>query len=547
LGVLYSYVFGASLGALTLLLEGLLAPGFPSSSAFAAYSILGGLSTVGARAFFRLLGGPQAGRRGWVVTALAWPALIAVYFVNVELLPGEHYLSAKSLAADTAVGLVLGLAAALALRTHRFDHVRARHPRAIAVAATLVLCTTACTAAVSALARVAPHRVEAGSGPDVLWIVLDSARADHLSLYGYGRPTSPALEALASRARVYEHAFSAATWTVPSVSAVLLANVEARGGSPLTEKIGARGYASACFSDNPHFRSDAALLRGFDLVESGRLAMASPLRGTVVGEVLDRLRPASDERLTDRALRWMEAQPGPYFLHVQLMDSHTPYRHPRIDGKQRSGRHIEFPFSHMSITEDEAEDIVARYDGGIRSAQAQAARIVEAAYRRGRPFVAIVTADHGECLGEHGRWFHGVTYAPELVHVPLLVFGTGVVPGRVSAAVGHESVRRTMLNAAGIPCTRCMGIDLRTGTGQEQIEGGLPPEWRYRIQAGYKLVAARHQAPQLFDVAADPTERDDLAAHLPATVAAMGAGLDAQGPTTGANIEELRALGYVGL
>ena len=117
----------------------------------------------------------------------------------------------------------------------------------------------------------------------------------------------------------------------------------------------------------------------------------------------------------------------------------------------------------------------------------------------------------------------------------------------MAAPVGHESVRRTFLEAASIACTRCLGTDLRVSSGQETIDGGIPALWRYRVQGGYKLLAVRNQPAQLFDVDADPTDRTDLASRLPALLTSLGEGLHVQTATQGTNVDELRALGYVGL
>ena len=272
-----------------------------------------------------------------------------------------------------------------------------------------------------------------GDGPNLLLVVLDSARRDHLGLYGYEHPTSPELDRWAPRTRVFTEAFSASSWTVPSVAEL----VQSKGhGEPLAKRLAALGYASACFTDNPHLHGKSPLLAGFDRVERSVGSWRAMLRGTVLGETIERLDSGNDRRLVEGALRWATAQKSPVFLYVHLMDSHTPYRHPAIDGRKRGGRHIEFPSSGMAMSAEEAEDILARYDGGIRSSERAAAALLESVGGWGRPWLAIVTADHGESLGEDGRWFHGSTLAPELLAVPLLVMGTGVEPGRVDGVVG---------------------------------------------------------------------------------------------------------------
>jgi choline-sulfatase len=200
----------------------------------------------------------------------------------------------------------------------------------------------------------------------------------------------------------------------------------------------------------------------------------------------------------------------------------------------------------MPVSADEAEDIVARYDGGIRKAQAAAVRILDAAAASGRPYLAIVTADHGESLGDEDRWFHGGTPAPELLAVPLVVFGRGVIPGRVSEPAGHASVRRTLLLAGGVECAECRGSDLRTGSGETLVTGGIAPKWSYRVMGRHKLLVQEGRAPQLFDTESDPGEQRDLAAQRPEILARLLAEDPGHHPAQADVAERLRALGYLG-
>jgi arylsulfatase A-like enzyme len=384
-------------------------------------------------------------------------------------------------------------------------------------------------------------------------VVIDSSRRDHVGLYGYARGTTPALDALSARARVYEDAYSRSSWTVPSMAQMLNLRrpkeAARRPSATLARLLADRGYVTACFTDNPHLARGSRLVRDFDRVERSVGSWRWMFVRTVLGEVLERLFPGDDRVLVETADRWARSQIGPIFLYVHLMDDHTPYRSPPIDGLRRKGRRIEFPFTGMTMTPAEAEDIVARYDGGLRSADAQVGRLLSAAADWGRPFLAIVTADHGESLGEEGRWFHGGSLAPELLAVPLLVLGEGVDPGRVRNAVGHTSVIPTLLAAAGAPVPDAVA-DLRSGNGVEMVEGALPPNLSYRITGGFKVVLDRRDGSRrLFSLRDDSREVRDLAAERPALVADLAAGLAAprQGSKRCAKPRErLRGLGYVG-
>jgi arylsulfatase A-like enzyme len=296
--------------------------------------------------------------------------------------------------------------------------------------------------------------------------------------------------------------------------------------------------------------SGAQMLRGFDRVERSVRAWRGMIVGTALGEAVERLFPGSDERLATKALAWMERQSGPFFLYIQLMDSHTPYRFPPLDGRRRAGRRIEFPATGMRMTPEEADSIRARYDGGVRSAQAQAARLLTALASRGRPFLAVITSDHGESLGEEGRWFHGRTLAPELLGVPLVVIGDSVERGEIFTPVGHAAIAPTLLAAASIPCLDCTRADLRRDAGPGTAEGGLPPRLAYRIGEGYKLVLDLETGRRaLYDLRSDPAERRDIAALAPEVVKTLASGLsgDTRPPEIEPeHLERLRSLGYSG-
>jgi arylsulfatase A-like enzyme len=203
----------------------------------------------------------------------------------------------------------------------------------------------------------------------------------------------------------------------------------------------------------------------------------------------------------------------------------------------------------MEMTPGEKEDVIARYDGGIRSADAQVGRLLAAAKSWGRPFLAIITADHGESLGESGRWFHGKTIDRELISIPLVVVGDGVHPGRVPAPVGHASIMHTLLAAAGLPCDACAGSDLRSSEGDLVVDGGLPPDLLYRIAGGYRLVRNQRTGERHAFALSDTTESHDLSRDLPRLVDAMD--IDPR-PAKGEQFEapeelkaRLRALGYL--
>jgi len=546
---LVAYAVGSLVGAVALGLEVALGrPAAGNVGAFCVYSVVGGLVAAVTRTVFAVILPAPNARAAALATLGAFALLHLLCFVNVRILPGEPYWSIRSLALDAGLAAGLLVAVAASARSAKLQQARVRLGQALAAAGvgTFAIAAGGLFTLWPKDCSVTPRN---GRGPNLLLVVVDSVRRDKAGLHGHPGPTTPALDALAPGARVYDVAFAASSWTVPSVAAMVGSNGAQRDGM-VSERLTKAGYTTACFTDNPHLAVGADLTKGFDVVRRSVGRWRRLLRGTALGEVVERLDSGTDRRLADRAIVWATEQSGPLFLYLHLMDSHTPYRHPPIDGRRRGGRRIEFPMPGMTISPEEAEDIVARYEGGIRSTDREVGRLLAAAAEWGRPFVAIITADHGESLGESGRWFHGQTLAPELLAVPLLVLGQGVKPGRVATPVGHTAIPRTLLAAAGITCPECSGPDLRLEEGNGVVEGGLPPDLSYRVAGRFKLIVNHHSgARSLFNLMKDPAERRDVSAAHPSLVEALAAGLGSvgfPGPPPAEQLERLRSLGYAG-
>jgi hypothetical protein len=535
-----AYCLGAIGGVAALLFEIVAYGQIIRPEAAAAYAMAGGLLAACVRFLLGLRFPAHGSRTGALVASSSFALLQLLYFANVKLLPGEPYLSKKSLAADVSIlALVLAIDLALA-RSVRIEEMRTRSYRVwTVVGAGLLLVSTA------VLVWRWPEEPEVadrnGSGPNLVLVVFDSGRRDHMSLYGYGRATSPSLAAAAEEGRIYETAYAGSSWTVPSVSELLWWRLEPSlpGPEGLAARLRARGYVTACFSDNPHLDTDSRLLTEFDAVHRSVGPWRALIRGTTAGAFVERLSPGTDRALVDRALAWAGRRKGPFFLYVHLMDCHAPYRWPAIDGRRRSGRRIEFPYRGLQMTRDEEDDVVARYDGGILSSDTAAGRVLAGARGWGRPFVGIVTADHGESLGEEGRWFHGGSLAPELLSVPLVVVGDSVKRGRPLSPVGYSSVGKTLLAAAGIPCEECPGVDLRDSDGDGVAEGGLPPNLRFRIVGDHKIVLDRQsKRAYLFDLRDDPRELHDRASDSPDILRSLMEGMHPDVPSVPAPLQQ---------
>jgi arylsulfatase A-like enzyme len=460
--------------------------------------------------------------------------------------------------------------------------------------------------------------------PDVVLVVLDTVRADHVSAYGYHRPTTPALDALAREGALFRDATSPATWSLPSHASLftgLFASAHGAhdehkaldpGPPTLGERLAAAGYDTRCFTANSWISDGLGLTRGFAWCDEA-WREGDVARGfQFVYGLLDRLGFGVEDKggsaVAGHFEDWVAARPAddrPAYAFLNFIEAHFPYHQLPDDYLRRfttrstaelralSLRLMVAQFGAEAVDPAEAaEPATAMYDGGIAYADHLLGRVVEALRRRGSldRTVLVVTADHGELLGEHGEFGHGHgLYEPEL-RVPLVVrhpprVRAGTVVARPVSTVGAFA---TVLDLVGLEPTAPLHVSslLPALAGEsaggpvlaEQYAamlGSAPPggvadpllarETRFRAYrvASRKLIEASPGTPHLFDLARDPGETQDLAANEPAEVARRraeletvraGLGLPALDAPVGrgaapvvdpAARERLRALGYV--
>ena len=354
---------------------------------------------------------------------------------------------------------------------------------------------------------------EAGA-PNLVLLVLDTLRADHLGCYGYERPTSPHLDALAAGGQIYLHAQSAATHTsashatvctglLPSEHGVTSPLVGLRAEAPtLAGALAEAGWNTAGVTSNFVVRRQSGFGRGFHyyddtLVVPAGLATAvnwissdsgvgavlgrvpiflrfgiSKALGAVLREKVNMHAGMTQERAA-LALDQLEAAERPYFLFVNYMDVHAPYDPPPAEreaflrndaGRFRSGLNTNV-FQNMLqdlerrvlAGESHAEEIAALvdlYDGEIAHLDSQLPRLWERVFERsrahGRETLLVIVSDHGEMFAEHGRMTHAQELYEECLHVPLILAGSLVAPGRVEETVSTMDVPATLLAAAGL-------------------------------------------------------------------------------------------------
>ncbi len=373
-----------------------------------------------------------------------------------------------------------------------------------------IVAVTLAAVAVTVAARLRVGRAgEPGTAPSVLMVVLDTTAVGHLSTYGYGRPTAPNLDALAARSLLYARAVSAAPWTIPSHAAIFSGHYPSELGfegfdfeagtaaGSIAADLAATGRVTAAISANPFVPQNPTLRTGF--AESWDvLQLTEPL----LLKIVDHLRGhwgyrGPGFRVTELALDWLDriAPHGrPWFLFVNYMDPHAPYTPPARERQEFAprvprGAVADDPRYYntgvVSLTPEAVADMRALYDGEVHAMDRALGRLLDGLAARGfdaSNLLIVVVADHGETLGEHGMTGHLLGMWDTLLHVPLLISGLDVAPGRVEVPVQSVQLRATIRTLLGLPPL-------------PDVAGPLPP-WG---TAPELVVSQRHEIPWYFD------------------------------------------------
>ena len=337
--------------------------------------------------------------------------------------------------------------------------------------------------------------------PRVVLVVVDTLRADHLGIHGYGRATSPALDAWAADASVFEAARSPAPWTLPAGRALLGAgSVEQWDpGDTVATRLSAAGWRTEAVLANPNLGPEAGFDMGWD------------------SAVLHEGAPA-DEQLA-RALEVLQRAPEsqPTFLLLHFMDPHLPYTEsdryrtrwagPAPTARLAAGtgpNELHRPVPPLDAAE--REWIAARYDQNIRAVDDSFSVLLEHL----RPADTLFfTADHGEALGEEGIVGHGHGLSETQVRIPLVVGGPGWAATRRSDDVGLDDVGATILAIAGTDRPRnATGRDLRSALPERATRLSHTRTGPARIGwvSGRRKWVGTAVEVQHLDLAADPSE-----------------------------------------
>lgn len=420
--------------------------------------------------------------------------------------------------------------------------------------------------------------------PNVLLVVMDCLRADHVGAYGYPRPTTPTLDRLASEGIRFESAYSNGTWTKPAMATLFTGLYPSehgllRDGSPasdlteadalaegmpmLAESFAAAGYHTIAAVNQIHLKPEFGFGRGFDdyhwIKERSALAL---------------------NRLV--AMSMAETQPGqPVFAWVHYLDLHWPYRpyrnrelpelgatamSPEPPVRQGHARIANWSARHM--TDKNRRALTARYDRRIRFSDDALADLLAVFRAAGRldDTLILVTGDHGEGLYEHGKLMHGFAPYEEVAHVPLILWSPsrlGLPPGVRRTLVSHVDFAATLIDLLRLPSLAGVSgesyLPVLKGSDHAKRSVLIQTELTTALRLGrYKLIRHSDKKVELYDLLADPAEARNLAAEgCAAECVPLNAELERRlrtldppralrrGTFTDAEAEELRALGYL--
>jgi arylsulfatase A-like enzyme len=430
------------------------------------------------------------------------PALPVLVFLLTFLTAYDWLMLTGHFYRRAALIFALGVALAFGrwLRSHETAAVRLWRKSAIWALAALVFVF----AGIEGGKRIREQRdvsnlpAAAPGSPNVLVIVIDTLRADHLSSYGYSRTTSPNIDRLASNGVLFENAIAPSSWSLPSHASLVtgravhehgMGNIRPmpwlgwgnRGlnGLPtIAEELQKRGYRTGAFSANRiYFTSNVGLGRGFlhfddyfdgvgdcfvrtgfgrefareYMNRSKKSKFTRAFRRLGLSSWLDKdsegsgdyggvygIRKRADE-VNRETLRWIASdRQHPFFAFLNYLDVHFGYGGPAGYPKPT--------WDHGSVIDE--------YDAGIKYTDDYIGQLLRGLDDLGllKNTIVVFTSDHGESLGDHGLSYHGAALYWELVHVPLIFSWPGHIPPgvRIEQPVGNAAIAATVGDLAGL-------------------------------------------------------------------------------------------------
>ncbi|MBK7641931.1 MAG: sulfatase-like hydrolase/transferase [Planctomycetes bacterium] len=391
--------------------------------------------------------------------------------------------------------------------------------------------------------------------PNLLFVAIDTLRADRLGCQGNPRGLTPNIDALAAGGLRFAQARAHAPWTLPSFGTIFSGELPPEHGAggvadhyfalrsevrTWPECFRDAGYATAAIVNVDFLSSAFGVTQGFDALDA-RFSE-------------DNARGRDARATTDAALARLEARgSAPFALFVHYFDAHAEYRPPQpfrrrfADPRDTDSEAFRFGTREQISAwrsagtppdRDGVERAEKLYDGEVAYVDAEIGRLLEGLRAAGleRDTLVVLTADHGEEFLDHGGIEHGHTLHEELLHVPLVLSWPGVLAARVETRpVGLVGLARSLCRLCEVePAAGFSKAELLAEPGPRELleEGfsfgnfwGLP--WTALREDGWCWISIpRKGAPErveLYDLRSDPLEQQDLAAQRPEQAARMAA------------------------
>lgn len=411
---------------------------------------------------------------------------------------------------------------------------------------------------------------KSGSKPNVILITLDTTRKDHLSLYGYGRKTTPNLDKFAAEGAVFDAVFSSSSWTVPSHASIMTGLYSKSHGAEfeyqhldpgyptLAGILSGNGYDTAGFVVSPALNEWYGIGRGFKKYEQSFIK--------------DDPDEKNELEMNAAIFKWLKQDRGekPFFLFVNYFDPHNPYRHhekpvsfvdsayngdlnrervaigenpERGDDRHINERVIRY---RQPLKPEDLHQLVALYDEEIAYMDYCLGQLLGKLKDDGLldNSIVIIVADHGESLTEHFLMSHGRALYKQLIDVPLVIYYPPQISAgtRVKSPAQNVDILPTVLDYAGISkIQNVSGVSLRDVIKNGKVdenrvifaESYPDPSWTKwfspRFNRKARVIISRHWKyflysdgeEELYNLEKDPEETKNLAACSPAVAKRM--------------------------
>jgi arylsulfatase A-like enzyme len=409
---------------------------------------------------------------------------------------------------------------------------------------------------------------------NVIVILIDTLRRDHLSYFGYHRPTSSNIDRLFNESWVFTQAYTPSSWTMPSVTSLFTglypsshhvvssANRVPDDAIMIAEHFRSYGYRTGAFISNQLVNGSNGFAQGFEWFTPTRPMFWMYHRQTAVEQIVLELRQSREQsrgwRLNQQSIAWLKDAPDePHFTYMHYMEPHSVYEPPQADRdavapgvppgrdepptienyrdllREMECNDWECIDRRPELTEDEFQGMLANYDGEIHLVDRRVGAFLDELKQMGlyENSHIIFCVDHGEEFGDHGGWFHGNSIYEEMTGCALSYRPPGGFDSsvQITRPVSLMDVMPTL-------CTR-LGMDippmhqgslipelLGTGCGNDRtpVLSELPP-YLYSLRLGpWKMIQRGPKdspAWRLFDLENDRGELYDVAEEYPDTLA----------------------------